>query len=74
MNPKNGKFSLTDIISETSETVQFDLQKEIERKPKRKGGPNERNALLRTQLQAFDKILRNQQEILRRLDRLEESK
>jgi len=72
VNKKTGKFSLNEIAQDTEEVVKFDLKKEIDKKPvKNKGGQVQRGSLLKAQLASFSLILRNQKEILRRLERLE---
>jgi len=57
------KFSLEKLLSEDEDVVNFDLQKEFEKKEKKIGGANERSSLLRSQLQAYQLILRKLKEL-----------
>lgn len=65
------KFSLTEIISDAPCVIQHDLNFQIEKKRRNRGGANEAAALKRAELQAFELILKQLQDLNQKLDRLE---
>jgi hypothetical protein len=65
------KLSLEEVLNDSPNVVQADLEKEIEKKPKRqKGGNNERNSLLRALIQSNELTLRYLREINQKIDSL----
>lgn len=65
----NRKFTLNEILNDNPEVIKHDLEKQIEKKPKRhKGGNEERNSLLRAQLSTYEILLKKIQEIDAKLD------
>jgi len=64
------KFSLEEILNSSTDSVTFNLKKEFTKQPKKRGGPAERNSLLRAIIESHEMLLRNQKQILEELARM----
>ena len=65
------KFSFTEVISDDPEVISFDLEKQITKKRRIRGGANEHNALKRAELAAFQLIIKKLNDIEQQISRLE---
>ena len=68
MNEK--KFSLEEIISDSPKVITHDLEKQLNKKRRKRGGSNEANAIKRAELQAFELILKRLNSIEAKLTEL----
>jgi hypothetical protein len=56
-NNKTGKFSFSEVVSETPDVVLHDLQRQLTKK-RQKGGDLENQAIKRAELECFEIILK----------------
>ena len=65
----DSKFTLEEILQDKPQVITHDLQNQFIKK--RRGGPNEANAIKRAELQAFELILKRLNEINEKISNLE---
>lgn len=65
------KFSLAEIVSDAPAVVSFDLENQLTKKRRNRGGTQEYNHIKRAELQAFELILKQLQDLNKKIDRMD---